>query len=78
MKRHIPVQDMNDPINPDPDHVEQLLLLLNDIHVGLEMMAQLTTANSDPHLEAVVNEIKIQELVILAKLAELQESFGRG
>lgn len=51
------------------DDVEQLLLLLNDVHVRLEMIREM--AVTEPDLEWLLDQIRIQELVIIAKLAEL-------
>ena len=53
-----------------PAKVEELHLLLNDIHVRLEMLKEAAT-ESNPHFDRLLEAIKMQELVILAKLAQL-------
>jgi hypothetical protein len=53
-----------------PDKVEQLFLLLNDIHVRLEMLKEMAATEPGPEFDALLQEIKMQEVVILAKLAE--------
>lgn len=51
--------------------IEELLLLLNDIQVRLEMLKDVRADYEDIDYDWILDEIKIQELVILAKLAEL-------
>ena len=54
-----------------PATVEELHLLLNDMHVRLGMLKEIAATEPNPEFERVVEEIKTQELIILAKLAEL-------
>jgi hypothetical protein len=56
---------------PTHARIEELLLLLNDIHVRLEMLKDVLDDYKDIDCDWILDEIKIQELVILAKLAEL-------
>ena len=51
--------------------IEELLLLLNNIHVRLEMLKDVTADFQDIDCDWILDEIRIQELVILGKLAEL-------
>jgi hypothetical protein len=55
----------------DPNNSEQVWLLLNDIHVRLEMFKEITASEFNPEFDQLLEEIKMQEVVILAKLAQL-------
>ena len=54
-----------------PAKAEELYLLLNDIHVRLGMLNEIAATDPNPQFERLVEEIRMQEVVILAKLAEL-------
>jgi len=54
-----------------PAKVEELSLLLNDIHVRLEILKEIAATESNGEFDRLLEEITIQEVVILAKLAEL-------
>jgi hypothetical protein len=54
-----------------PAIVEELCLLLNDIHVRREMLKGIAATESNPEFNWILDQIKMQEVVILAKLAEL-------
>jgi hypothetical protein len=54
-----------------PAKVEELCLLLNDIHVRLEMLKDIAATEPNPEFDRILDEIKMQEVVILAKLAQL-------
>jgi hypothetical protein len=53
-----------------PAKIEELYLLLNDIHVRLEMLKEITATEPNPEFDRLLEEIKMQEVVILAKLAQ--------
>jgi hypothetical protein len=54
--------------------VEELYLLLNDIHVRLEMLKEIAATEPDPEFDRFVEEIKMQEVVILAMVVKLGET----
>jgi hypothetical protein len=54
-----------------PAIVEELCLLLNDIHVRVEMLKGIAATESNPEFDWLLEQIKMQEVVILVKLAEL-------
>lgn len=54
-----------------PVKLEELCLLLNDIHVRLGMLKEIAATESNPEFDRLLEEIKMQEVVILAKLAQL-------
>ncbi len=54
-----------------PAKAEELYLLLNDIHVRLEMLKEIAATEPNPEFDWLLEEIKMQEVVILAKLAQL-------
>jgi hypothetical protein len=51
--------------------VEELCLLLNDIHVRLEMLKEIAATDPSPEFDWLLEEIKMQEVAVLAKLARL-------
>lgn len=53
-----------------PDKVEELCLLLNEIHVRLEMLKEIAATEPNPEFDWLLEGIKMQEVVILAKLAQ--------
>ena len=60
-----------------PAIVEELCLLLNDIHVRLEMLKGVAATESNPEFDWLLEQVKMQEVVILAKLAALALAFER-
>ena len=54
-----------------PAKAEELFLLLNDIHVRLEMLKEIAATEPNPEFDRLLEEIKMQEVVILANLALL-------
>jgi DNA invertase Pin-like site-specific DNA recombinase len=54
-----------------PAKIEELCLLLNDIHVRLEMLKEIAATEPSPEFDRLLEEIKMQEVVVLAKLAQL-------
>ncbi len=54
-----------------PANAEELYLLLNGIHVRLEMLKEIAATEANPEFDRLLEEIKMQEMVILAKLAQL-------
>jgi hypothetical protein len=54
-----------------PAKVEELFLLLNDIHVRLGMLKEMAATEPNSEFDRLLKEIKMQEVVILAKLAQL-------
>jgi hypothetical protein len=54
-----------------PAIVEELCLLLSDIDVRLELLKAIAATESSPELDRLLEQIKMQNVVILAKLAEL-------
>jgi hypothetical protein len=50
---------------------EELYMLLNDVHVRLEMLKEIAATEPNSEFDWLLEEIKMQEVVILAKLAQL-------